>query len=352
MINKLTTEQFLEKTASLPVLDVRAPLEFTAGHIPGALSFPLFTDAERKQVGTAYKQISRDKAILIGLDYFGPKMSGFVKMATKLAPQKEVLLHCWRGGMRSNGVAWLLDLAGFTVNLLEHGYKDYRHFALAQFEKKYPLVILGGMTGSGKTEILHQLQRANESIIDLEKLAHHKGSSFGLIGQPPQTSTEQFENDLALALYGQNNPERIWLEDEGISIGKVNIPKPFYDQMQAATLIKIEVPKAERIRKLAIEYCQADKALLIEGILRIKKRLGGLATKEALQAIETGDMEKMVELALVYYDKAYSFQLANKNPQQLITIPLPGTNASENAQQILELLQQKQVVIQTYSQLD
>ncbi|MGV3586767.1 MAG: tRNA 2-selenouridine(34) synthase MnmH [Adhaeribacter sp.] len=346
MINKLTTEQFLEKAATLPVLDVRAPLEFTAGHIPGAISFPLFTDEERKQVGTAYKQISRDKAILIGLDYFGPKMSGFVKLATKLAPQKEVLLHCWRGGMRSNGVAWLLDLAGFTVNLLEHGYKDYRHFALNQFEKKYPLVILGGMTGSGKTEILQQLQGAGESIIDLEKLAHHKGSSFGVIGQPPQTRTEQFENDLALALYGQNNPERLWLEDEGISIGKVNIPKPFYEQMQAATLIKIEVPKAERIRKLAREYCQTDKTLLAEAILRIKKRLGGLATKEALQAIETDDMEKMVELALVYYDKAYSFQLANKNPQQIITIPLPTTNAQENAPYILEILQSKQTASQ------
>ena len=330
----------------MPVLDVRAPLEFTAGHIPGASSFPLFTDEERKQVGTAYKQVSRDKAILIGLDFFGPKMSGFVKLATKLAPKKEVLLHCWRGGMRSNGVAWLLDLAGFTVNLLEHGYKDYRRFALSQFEKKYPLVVLGGMTGSGKTEILHQLQKTGESIIDLENLAHHKGSSFGVIGQLPQTSIEQFENELALVLYQRNTAERLWVEDEGISIGKVNIPKPFYDQMQAATLIKIEVPKAERIRKLAIEYCQTDKTLLNEAILRIKKRLGGLATKEALQAIETGDMEKMVELALVYYDKAYSFQLANKNPQQIITISLPTTNAAENARQILEVLQKKQAVFQ------
>jgi tRNA 2-selenouridine synthase len=345
LINYLNLTQFLEKAASLPILDVRAPLEYTAGHIPGALSFPLFTDEERRQVGTAYKQISRDKAILIGLDYFGPKMSGFVKQATRLAPQKEVLLHCWRGGMRSNGVAWLLDLAGFTVNLLQHGYKDYRRFALSQFEQKYPLVVLGGMTGSGKTEILHQLQLAGESIIDLEKLAHHKGSSFGVIGQPPQNSIEQFENDLALALYQQNIQERLWLEDEGINIGKINIPKPFFDQMQAATLIKIEVPVAERIQKLTREYCQTDKTLLTEAILRIKKRLGGLATKEALQAIETGDMEKMVELALVYYDKAYTFQLANKNPQHIISISLATTNAAENAQHILEVLKRKQVVI-------
>ncbi|MDB5261220.1 MAG: tRNA 2-selenouridine synthase [Adhaeribacter sp.] len=345
MINHLNITQFLEKAAVLPVLDVRAPIEYTAGHIPGALSLPLFTDEERKQIGTAYKQISRDKAILLGLDYFGPKMSGMVKLATKLAPHKEVLLHCWRGGMRSGGVAWLLDLAGFTVNLLQHGYKDYRRLALHLFEQKYPLLILGGMTGSGKTEILHHLHQAGEDIIDLEKLAHHKGSTFGPIGQPPQDTIEQFQNKLALALYGLKNSNRLWLEDEGISIGKVTIPKPLYDQMQAAILIKIEVPQKERIRKLTREYCQTDKAILTDAILRIKKRLGGLATKEALQAIEMGDMEKMVELALVYYDKAYSFQLANKKPQQLITIPLTTTNAEENAGQILAELKKKKLIM-------
>ena len=338
MINQLTTEQFIQKTRSLPVLDVRAPAEYTAGHIPGAISFPLFTDEERKQVGTAYKQISRDKAILIGLDFFGPKMAEFVKQASKLAPEKEVLLHCWRGGMRSSSVAWLLDLAGFKVNLLQFGYKAYRGFALGQFQKKYPMVVLGGLTGSGKTEILHELHCMGEQIIDLEKLAQHKGSSFGIIGQPPPKTSEQFENDLALELYEQDNNKRLWIEDEGITIGKINIPKLYYDQMQAAPLVLLEVPKDERIRKLTREYCQTDKTLLTEAILRIKKRLGGLATKEALQAIELGDMEKMVELALVYYDKAYTFQLNKKNPQNMITVSLPTTNAQENAQQILEVL--------------
>lgn len=343
MIRHLTTTQFIAEAAHLPILDVRAPLEFLAGHIPGATSFPLFTDEERKKVGTTYKQVSRDKAILLGLDLFGPKMSGFVKQATQIAPRKEVLLHCWRGGMRSSSVAWLLDLAGFTVNLLQHGYKDYRRFAFDLFALKYPLVVLGGLTGSGKTEILQQLQNAGEQIIDLEKLARHKGSAFGAIGQAPQNTTEQFENDLALVLYGLNSHKSVWAEDESISIGKINIPNSFYDQMQEAILIKLEVPKAARIRKLAQEYCGVDKILLEQAVLRIRKRLGGLATKEALQAINTGDMEKMVELALVYYDKAYYYQLAAKKTNKIITVNLTSADAGANAQHLLEVLKKEQV---------
>src|SRR5688572_29358357 len=177
-IRVLAIEEFLQKAEKIPVLDVRAPKEFAAGHIPGALSFPLFSDEERAKVGTKYKQIGHDPAVLLGLDIFGPKMSGFVKAATKLAPEKEIALHCWRGGMRSGSVAWLLDFAGFKVNLLKPGYKGFRHFALEHFEKPYKLLVIGGMTGSGKTKILPFLQQAGQQTIDLEQLARHKGSAF------------------------------------------------------------------------------------------------------------------------------------------------------------------------------
>src|SRR5688572_23547230 len=271
----------------------------------------------------------------MGLDLLGPNMSKMVKQAKKLAPEKEVLLHCWRGGMRSQSVAWLLDLAGFSVHLLDFGYKSYRHFALEMFEEKYPLLILGGATGSGKTEILTELQKLNEQVIDLEKLANHKGSAFGTIGMPPQGTIEQFENDLALELAVVNRTKTTWLEDESGSIGKVNIPKPFYGQMRASTVLKVEIPKAARVKKLAEEYCKVEKEVLSASILKIQKRLGGLATKEALTAIETGDMEKMVEIALVYYDKAYQFELDHKENITIIKVPLETTNATENAEIVL-----------------
>ena len=336
MINRIPISEVLRLKENLPLLDIRSPKEFAAGHIPGALSFPLFSDEERHQIGTAYKQISQEKAVLMGLDFFGPNMSKMVKQAKKLAPEKEVLLHCWRGGMRSQSVAWLLDLAGFNVHLLDFGYKSYRHFALETFSQTYPLLILGGATGSGKTEILTELQKLNEQVIDLEKLANHKGSAFGTIGMPPQGTIEQFENDLALELAALDRTKTMWLEDESGSIGKVNIPKPFYDQMRAATVLKVEIPKAARVKKLAEEYCKVEKEILANSITKIQKRLGGLATKEALAAIETGDMEKMVELALVYYDKAYQFELDHKENITIIKVPLETTNAAENAQIVLE----------------
>jgi tRNA 2-selenouridine synthase len=346
LIQPLEIHDFLKYSTQhhIPVLDVRAPKEFTEGHIPGAQSFPLFTDDERKQVGTAYKQISKDQAVLLGLDLFGPKMSDMVRQAEKFAPGKEVMLHCWRGGMRSSGVAWLLDLAGFKVNLLKDGYKAFRRLIHHTFEQSFPLLVLGGMTGSGKTEILQELQNQGEQAIDLEHLANHCGSAFGGIGKEPQPSIEQFENNLGTALLAINPQWPLWLEDENITIGRINLPKPLYDQMQQATLIKLEVPKAIRIQKLAQEYRSADKEKLQIAVERIKKRLGGLAYKEALQAIETGDIEKMVELALVYYDKAYTYQLANKSADKIISIALDSIDAPENARKILEVANKKKLI--------
>jgi tRNA 2-selenouridine synthase len=335
--DRIPISEVLRLKENLPLLDIRSPKEFAAGHIPGAVSFPLFSDEERHQIGTAYKQISQEKAVLLGLDFFGPNMSKMVKQAKKIAPHKEVLLHCWRGGMRSQSMAWLLDLAGFRVHLLDFGYKSYRHFALETFALPYPMVLLGGSTGSGKTDILTELQKLGEPAIDLEKLAKHKGSAFGTIGMPPQETIEQFENDLALELAALNRTKTTWLEDESGSIGKVNIPKPFYDQMRAAPVLKLEIPREARVKKLAEEYCKVDKEVLSASVTRIQKRLGGLATKEALAAIEAGDMEKMVELALVYYDKAYNFELGHKENIRIINVPLETTNAAENAQIVLEV---------------
>ena len=333
MINPISIEAFLQKAAQLPALDARAPKEYAAGHILQAQSFPIFTDEERAKVGTSYKQQGHDPAVLLGLDLFGPKMSDFVKRATAIAPDKEILLHCWRGGMRSSAMAWLLSFAGFKVHLLQGGYKAYRHYIQQQFSKHWPIVVLSGFTGSGKTDILAHLQHYGQQTIDLEGLANHKGSAFGSIGMPEQPTTEQFENMLGTELLQLNAQQPLWLEDESMTIGRIVMPHELYTYMQERPTIVMHVPQKLRIRKLALEYCRTDKAKLEAAILKIRKRLGGLATQEALHAIATGDMEKMVEIALSYYDKAYQYQLKPKN--RVYELPLQTIDPDENAQQII-----------------
>jgi len=338
---RLPLSNFLQVSAEAPILDARAPVEYAQGHIPGAVSFPLFSDEERARIGTTYKQVSQEKAVLVGLDFFGPKMSRMVKQAQKIAPNKEVRLHCWRGGMRSGAVQWLLELAGFRVHLLDKGYKDYRRWALAQFAQPRPLLVLGGLTGSGKTDVLHELAKQSEAVLDLEGLANHKGSSFGAIGLPPQPTPEQFENDLALLLSQLPADAVLWVEDESLTIGGIGIPKPFFEQMRHAPLLVLDIPQPVRIRKLAAEYGREDPKQLAEAIQRIGKRLGGLATKEALAAIEAGDMEKMVAIALGYYDKTYSYGLESKQNVRVIRVTSDTCNAVENAARVLAVAQRE-----------
>ncbi|MES1159589.1 MAG: rhodanese-like domain-containing protein, partial [Bacteroidota bacterium] len=151
---------------SCPVADVRTPAEFEQGHIPGAFNLPLFSNEERVQVGTTYKQQSREAAILLGFDLAGPKWSGFIQQALQKAPSWKITLHCWRGGMRSGAMAWALDLYGFQVYLVEGGYRNYRRWVLRQFEKAWNLWVIGGLTGSGKTKMLHQLRDLGEQVLD------------------------------------------------------------------------------------------------------------------------------------------------------------------------------------------
>lgn len=333
---RLPLPEFLQGPENTPVLDVRAPIEYDQGHIPGALSFPLFTNEERARIGTTYKQASQDKAVLLGLDLFGPKMSQMVKVASKLAPNKEVRVHCWRGGMRSGAVQWLLELAGFKVHLLNKGYKDYRQWVLAQFATPRPLLVLGGLTGSGKTDVLHELIRLNEPVMDLEGLANHKGSAFGSIGLPPQPTQEQFENDLAAALTMLSTETPVWVEDESRTIGGIHVPPGLFRQMSEAPLVVLEIPRAVRVRKLAEEYGREDAGALATSILRIRKRLGGLATKDALSAIAEDDMEKMVSLVLDYYDKTYNHGLTGR---KAIRVPSDTCDAVVNTQLVRDAAQ-------------
>jgi tRNA 2-selenouridine synthase len=336
MIKNVAIESFVQLDSSIPVVDVRTPAEFAQGHIVGAHNIPLFSDAERVQVGTTYKQQGREQAILLGFDLTGAKWSGFIKQALDIAPGKQIALHCWRGGMRSGAMAWALNLYGFDVYLLEGGYKKYRRWVLDQFEQKYNLLILGGMTGSGKTQILHQLKEFGEQVIDLEDLAQHQGSSYGTMNKLVQPTQEQFENNLATQLYRVDNEKSIWLEDESITIGKRFIPNALWHQMREAHLINVKIPAVKRIQFLVSEYGQLDRDFLRECTQRIWKRLGPEQTKNAILAIEEGRMADFISLVLVYYDKTYRTGLSKRPSGNIHELDCNDTDAALNAAQILE----------------
>ena len=339
-MTKFAPDVFLEKMARWPVLDVRSPAEYAAGHIPGAHRFPLFDNQERAQVGTTYKQIGSYEALLVGLELVGPKMRALVEHAHDLTPEKEVLVHCWRGGKRSESVAWLLNTAGLTAHTLVGGYKAYRNHVLASLREVPRLLVLGGATGSGKTAILHALQEMGEQVIDLEALAHHRGSAFGGIGQPEQPTTEQFQNNLHQAWRPLDPQRRVWVEDESFSIGGVKLPLEFWQAMQAQPLLLIEVPKAARVRRLVDEYGSLESVGLEQAILMIQKRLGGLRTQTALTALEQGDLSEVANILLEYYDKSYERSLKKTRIGPLVTVTSPVGDAHRNAVKLKEAADQ------------
>jgi tRNA 2-selenouridine synthase len=319
-INKIEWADALALLPNALCIDVRSPDEYTQGHVPGAISMPLFNNEERKVVGTAYKQESRKKAIKIGLEYFGPKMPAMVTQieAQLQENQKEIIVHCWRGGMRSAAIAWLLDLYGFKVNVVIGGYKAFRNWVLLQFESQYKFNILAGNTGSNKTVWLHYLKNKGHAIIDLEGLANHKGSTFGHLGMPPQPSQEHFENKLALELFNKAN-NTIWLEDESKRIGLVNLPEALWKTMRSMPIYFLNVTFEKRLQIIIDGYSKHNLTEIIDAIVRITKRLGGLEAKNAIAFAEAGDFENCFSILLKYYDKYYLKGLmARENYKELL----------------------------------
>ncbi len=316
------------------MLDVRSPAEYAQGHIPGALNLPLFTDEERARVGTLYKQQGPEPAFLLGLRLVGPKLEDFVRAARKVAPYRRLAVHCWRGGQRSQSMAWLFRQAGFEVATLEGGYKRYRQHVLEGFERRrLPLIVIGGKTGAGKTKVLRALQRMGEQVLDLEALAHHKGSSFGSIGETPQPTTEQFENDLFDAIERLDPCRRVWVENESRSIGRVYLPMGLWSQKQTAPLLNIEVPHERRIQNLIDDYASAPLDDLRAAFVRLEKRLGGLRLKTALEALQRRDFATAAEMALAYYDKTYRYELENSQASVIKTLTFEHADPAEIARQ-------------------
>ena len=334
-LEKIDISRFLDLAEKIPVVDVRSPSEFNSGHIPGAFNIPLFDDKERETVGIKYKKEGRSKAIIKGIELAGPNMHLKLHEAIKIAKDGKLLAHCWRGGMRSETMGWLFSLGDIDTEILDRGYKAYRNYILIALSEKRKTIILGGMTGSSKTLILRHLKKRGQQVIDLEELANHKGSAFGALGQPPQPSSEHFANLLFNEWKQINKNLPVWIEDESRNIGNVFIPDDFYNNLQDSPTIILLMKIKERLPRLMEEYSTYPPELLKESIMKISKRLGGDNTKDALDAVDKGDLAKAVEIVLKYYDKAYLYGIKRKNRKNLISVETETDDIEINAGLVL-----------------
>ena len=339
MKQSISIDFYYQRLMHIPLIDVRSPGEFAKGHIPNATNLELFTDHERAVVGTAYKKESKEKAYELGYEFVKPKLNDFISKSATIAPLKEVAIHCWRGGMRSNSFADHLVANGFEkVYVIEGGYKAFRNHVIQFFEQPLALHVLGGFTGTGKTEILHFLEKKGQQVIDLEGMASHRGSAFGGIDLPAQPSTEQFENALFFKIHGLNRKLPIWVEDESRMVGTVSIPEAFYNQMRERTVYFLNVPVEQRTKHLVATYANLTHEKLADAITRITKRLGYDNAKFAQEALANRNYAEVVKITLSYYDKYYLKGLQNRVNASVQEYKTPEVSPEKTADFLINLL--------------
>ena len=324
-----------------PLLDARSPSEYGRGHIPGALNLPVLSDEERVTVGTIHARGGSEAAARAGLELVGPQLTAKLSLAVKLTgKRREVLLHCWRGGMRSSCMAWLLETGGFRVHLLRGGYKAYRALVREELARPTNILLLSGMTGCGKTDILKQLAARGKQVIDLEELAGHRGSAFGGVGlKKEQPRNEQVENLIHARLRAFDPSRPVWMEDEDRHIGTVTLADPLFRRMRASALVVVDLPLNQRLIRLVSMYTDhSDTEELVQALGRLEKRLGGKACAECANAIREGRHADAATRLLAYYDKAYTHQIEAREGNVIRRLRLETDNPQTAARR-LEILE-------------
>jgi tRNA 2-selenouridine synthase len=334
-MERVEAELFMAESEKYPIVDVRSPAEYQKGHIPGAVNIPIFDDLERAKVGTVYKQQSRDEAIALGLEIVGPKMKNFAEEAKNLATQGTLNVYCWRGGMRSEKMAWLFELVGVKTNVLQSGYKAYRKFLHDSFQNLKHLIVVQGPTGSGKTKILHALLEAGEQVIDLEGLANHKGSAFGGLGERAQPTTQQFQNDVLAAMLAFDLDKPIWIESESLTIGRVYLPEELWKQMNEATVMALDVPREFRIAHIVEQYGAFNTEELSSKIRQLQQNMGGSDVKITIDLVEQSDLHAAVDILLKYYDQSYAHSASKHKVNKPIVVNLPTQDPKQSAQVLI-----------------
>lgn len=314
MYRDVDVARALNELKDVPLVDLRSPGEYIAATIPGACNIPLLDNIERVLVGTAHKAAGPDKARELAMELIAPRLPDFVYSFKKIAPQKEVVIFCWRGGGRSHFAASILDAMGFKVHRILGGFKAYRRYVIEYLERDtLPLraVVIHGLTGVGKTDALLALQSRGFPALDLEGLARHRGSVFGKIGQPPSPTQKMFEALIERELRRAEHYGIFFVECESRRLGKLTVPASVLNSMQRGYRILLYAPLPTRISRIARDYAAggtADLAPLQEAVSRLTKYLGKSKVAELNHMLDMGDLSNVIEFLLShYYDPLYNY---------------------------------------------
>lgn len=322
-----------QKIANPLYVDVRAPIEYNEDHIPGAINLPIFNDDERKEIGTLYKMAGKADAVKRGTEIGGRRIVDIINSLTEVK-DREIIIYCARGGMRSGAVASLINSLGIKTFRIIDGYRSFRKLVmdeLSAMEIKPKMFILQGLTGAGKTEILKQLPNA----VDLEDMAGHRSSIFGGIGLT-QNSQKRFETLLWLRLKELENEPFVIFEGESKKVGNMHIPENIFRQMREAPPIYIETSIERRVDIIKKEYTgfnEDERILKIAGSLRSK--LGTVKTDLLINYYNEGNLDEFIKILLLdYYDTLYRHTLDKFNYLAVIN----NKDTAEASQKVLEIV--------------
>lgn len=315
------------------IIDVRSEGEFTEDHIPGAINLPVLNNEERAEVGTIYKQVSPFTARKVGAALVYQNLSRHLREHfTHKEKDYRPLVYCWRGGQRSNSMAWVLGQIGWRITVIEGGYKTYRAYVREQLAKlplDFTYQVLCGKTGSGKTYILRQMQQRGAQVLDLENLANHRGSLLGEewhdkpLAQPSQ---KYFESLLLQQLQSFDSRFLVWVESESNKIGQVYVPQSLWLQMKQASCVEIHVPTAARVKFLLQQYPHLIEHpdVLQAKLEHLKERYGKKKLSQWYEAIaKQAWADLFQDLLASHYDPTYthSMQRDFHNVKQEFSLP-------------------------------
>lgn len=307
------------------VIDVRSPAEYAEDHLPGAISLPALSDAERAEVGTIYKQESPFEARKIGAAMVARNVAAHLGgPLARMDGSWRPLVYCWRGGQRSGSVATILRAVGWRVETVEGGYRSFRRAvssALYEDEVAHRLVLIDGNTGTAKTELLHRLAARGAQVLDLEGLARHRGSLLGSV-EVPQPSQKAFETGIATALAGFSTGRPVFVEAESAKIGSLIVPPSLWKAMRASGRVEIDAPLAARARYLSRAYADlvADPGRLCDTLAQLRGLQGAERVARWQDMARAGAVVDLAaELCAEHYDPRYARSRARHGSGALAT---------------------------------